>query len=79
LVDASSKQSHVLLLSTRNLTFINLFSLLICFEAHFPNYPIKTLQMDNAQEFQSRSFEDYCITTEIDLTYSVLYEMLKMD
>ena len=48
--------------------------MLICFKAHFPDYPIKTLRMDNAQEFRSKSFEDYCTTTRIELTYSVPYE-----
>lgn len=74
LIDASGKQSHVSLLSTRNLAFANLLSMIIRFKAHFPDYPIKTLRMDNAQEFRSRSFEDYCTATGIDLTYSVPYE-----
>jgi len=48
--------------------------MLIRFKVHFLDYPIKKLCMDNAQEFQSRSFEDYYIATGIDLTYSVPYE-----
>ena len=74
LVDASGRQSHVSLLSTRNLAFANLLSMLIRFKAHFPDHPIKTLRIDNAQEFQSKSFKDYCIATGIDLTYLVPYE-----
>jgi hypothetical protein len=30
--------------------------------------------MDNAQEFRSKSIEDYCTATGIDLTYFVLHE-----
>jgi len=74
LVDVSSKQLHVSLLSSRNLAFANLLSILICFKAHFPDYPIKTLQMDNAQEFRSKSFENHCTAMGIELTYSVLYK-----
>ena len=74
LVDASGRQSHVSLLSSRNLAFANLLSMLIRFKAHFPDYPIQTLRMDNAQEFRSKAFEDYCKATGIDLTYSVPYE-----
>ena len=32
------------------------------------------LRMDNAKEFRSKHFEDYCIATKIDLTYVVPYE-----
>lgn len=74
LIDASSKQSHVSLLSTQNMIFANLLSTLIFFWAHFLDYPIKTLRMDNAKEFGSKSFEDYCTTTRIELFYCVSYE-----
>ena len=30
--------------------------------------------MDNAEEFQSHAFENYCTATEITLTYSIPYE-----
>ena len=30
--------------------------------------------MDNAQDFRSHAFEDYCIVTGISLTYLVPYE-----
>jgi len=51
LIDASGRQSHVSLLLTKNLAFANLLSILIQFKAHFLDYPIKMLWMDNAQEF----------------------------
>jgi len=57
-----------------NFVFANLLSMMIHFKAHFLDYPIKTLQIDNAQESWSRSFEDYYIPTKIDLTYVVLYK-----
>jgi len=50
-IDASSRQSHVSLLSMRKLAFADLLSMLIRFKAHFYDYPIKTLCMDNVQEF----------------------------
>jgi len=74
LVDALGRQSQVSLLLARNLTFVNLLTLLIRFKVYFLDYPIKTLRIDNVQEFRLRSFEDYCTATEIELTYSVPYE-----
>jgi len=74
LVDALGRQSHVSLLSTKNLAFANLLSMFIHLKAHSPDYPIKILRIDNAREFWSRSFEDYCTATGINLTYSITYE-----
>ena len=48
--------------------------MLIKFRTHHLDFPVKTLRMDNAKEFRSLHFEDYCLANSIDLTYSVPYE-----
>jgi len=48
--------------------------MLIHFKAHFHDYPIITLRMDNAQEFRLRSFEDYYIATRIELIYLIPFK-----
>ena len=48
LIDASTRWSHVCLLSTRNVAFARLLAQIIKLRAHFSNYPIKTIILDNA-------------------------------
>ena len=48
--------------------------MLIKFRTHHPDFPVKTLRMDNAKEFRSQDFEDYCLAIGINLIYSVPYE-----
>jgi hypothetical protein len=74
LVDASGSHAEVSLLTTRNMAFPKILAMLIRFRNHFPDRPIKSLRMDNAGEFKSHAFEDYCTATGIALTYSVPYE-----
>ena len=74
LVDASGHHAEVSLLTTRNMAFPKILAMLIRFRTHFPDRPIQTLRMDNAKEFRSHTFEDYCTATGIALTYSVPYE-----
>ena len=74
LVDAAGIQFEVSLLSTRNIVFSKLLAMLIKFRTHYLNYPVKTLRMDNVGEFKSQHFEDYCMATGIEFTYSVPYE-----
>ena len=74
LVDASGKHAEVSLLSTRNLAFPRLLAMIIKIRVHNPNVRIKTLMMDNATEFKSKTFEDFCTATGIHLTYFVPYE-----
>ena len=74
LVDAAGIHFEVSLLSTRNIVFSKLLAMLIKFRTHYPDYPVKTLRMDNVGEFKSQHFEDYCMATGIELTYSVPYE-----
>jgi transposase InsO family protein len=74
LVNASGIHFELCLLSTRNVAFAKLLAMLIKFRTHSLDFPVKTLRMDNAGEFRSQHFEDYCLATGIELTYSVPYE-----
>ncbi|KAL3683038.1 hypothetical protein R1sor_001060 [Riccia sorocarpa] len=74
LVDASSRHSQVTLLSTRNLAFSRLLAQLIRLRVQFPESPVKFLRMDNAREFRSRSFDDYCLSVGIHSEEPVPYE-----
>ena len=65
LIDASSRWSHVFLLSTRNVAFAKLFAQIIRLQAHFPDYPIKKIRFNNAGEFISKAFDDYCMSVGI--------------
>ena len=74
LIDASSHHADVSLFSTRNLVFPKLLAMLLKICTHYPNSSVKALQVDNVVEFRSKTFEDYCIATNIALTYSIPYE-----
>ena len=73
LVDASTHWSHVCLLSTRNLAYARLLAQIIKLRAHFPNHPIKTIHLDNAGEFSSTAFHDYCMSLGIEVQYPVAH------
>ena len=51
--------------------------MLIKFKIHHLDFSIKILRMDNAKEFRSQHFEDYCLATSTELTYSIPYEHLE--
>ena len=67
LIDASTRWSHVCLLSSRNVTFARLLAQIIRLKAQFPNHPIKTIRLDNVGEFSSQTFLDYCMSIGIDV------------
>jgi len=71
LIDASTKWSHVCLLSTWNHAFPKLIAQIIRLLANFPENHIKSIRMDNAGEFTSKAFNDYCLTLGIDVEHSV--------
>ncbi|KAG8475739.1 hypothetical protein CXB51_032489 [Gossypium anomalum] len=73
LIDASSRWSHVSLLSTGNLAFARLLAQLIRLRAHFPYFPIKTIRLDNAGEFTSQSFNNYCMPIGISVEHPVAH------
>jgi hypothetical protein len=59
LIDASTRWSHVCLLSTRNHAFAKIMSQIIKLKANFPEHRINSIRMDNAAEFTSQAFNDY--------------------
>jgi hypothetical protein len=63
LIDASTGWSHVCLLSTCNHAFTKFMTQVISLKMNYPEYRIKSICMDNAAEFSSRAFNDYCIHT----------------
>ncbi|KAK9911207.1 hypothetical protein M0R45_035128 [Rubus argutus] len=71
LVDASTRWSHVALLSTRNAAFAKLLAQIIRLRAHYPDHPIKSIRLDNAGEFTSKAFDDYCMSIGIDVEHPV--------
>ena len=66
LIDVSTRWSHVCLISTRNVAFAILLAQMIILWAQFPDYPIKTISLDNAGEFTSQTFIDYCVGINIE-------------
>ena len=73
MIDASSRWSHVCLLSSRNMAFARFLSQIIKLRAQFPDYPIKRVRLDNAGEFTSQAFNDYCMVTGIDVEHPVAH------
>ena len=71
LVDASCRWSHVCLLSTCKVLFACLFAQIIKLQAHFPEYFIKSIRMDNTGEFTSKSFDAYCASLGIEIVHPV--------
>ena len=73
LIDASTRWTHVFLLSTRNNAFAKFIAKLIELRAQFPDYTIKFIRMDNAGEFTSKAFNDYCMELCIKVEDPVPY------
>jgi transposase InsO family protein len=68
---ASIKWSHVCLLSMRNHTFAKFISQTIRLCASFPENRIQSIRMDNAGEFTSKAFNDYCLALGINVEHSI--------
>ena len=73
LIDASTTWSHVCLLSTRNVSFGRFLAQIIKLRAHFSDYPIKTIRLDNAGEFTSQTFNNFCMSIGINVEHSVAH------
>ena len=73
LIDASTRWSHVCLLSNRNVAFARLLAQIIRLRAQFPDHPINTIPLDNAGEFSSQTFLDYCMSIGIDVQHPVAH------
>jgi hypothetical protein len=71
LIDASTRWSHVCPFSTCNVVFARLFAQIIRLRAQFPDYPIQSIWMDNAGEFTSQAFYDYCMSIGINVEHPV--------
>jgi hypothetical protein len=73
LIDASTRWSHVCLLSTRNHAFAPFIAQIIKLRAYYPDSPIKSIRMGNAAEFSLKDFNDYCTALGINVEYFVPY------
>jgi len=73
LIDAPTRWSHICLLSTRNHAFARFIAQIIKLRAHYPDNPIKSIRMDNAAEFSSKAFNDYCMAQGINVEHLVPY------
>ena len=65
LVDTSTRWSYGCLLSSYNVAFAKLLVQIIRLRVQFLCYPIKSIHLDNADEFSSRAFDDFCISLGI--------------
>jgi hypothetical protein len=61
------------LLSTRNIAFVRLLAQIIRLRAQFSDYPIQFIRMDNAGEFISQAFYDYCMSIGINVEHHVAH------
>jgi transposase InsO family protein len=50
-----------------------LLAQLIRIRAHFPDYPVKKIRLDNAAEFSSQAFNEYCMSIGIDSEHPVAH------
>ena len=73
LIDVSTRWSHVCLLSSRNVAFARLLAQIIRLRTQFPYHPIKTIRLDNASEFSSQAFLDYCMSIGMDVQHPVAH------
>ena len=61
------------LLSSHNQTFAKLLAEMIGLRAQFPDYPIKTIRLDNAGEFTFQAFDAYCVSVGIKVEHHVAH------
>lgn len=63
------KQTHLLM--SKNQVMPKLLISIIHFKAHFPQYPIKNIRVDNAAEYLSTTFQRFCESNGTNLQASV--------
>jgi transposase InsO family protein len=73
LIDASTRWSHVCLWSIRNHAFAKIIAQVIKLRAYNHEHQIQSIQMDNATEFSSKAFNDYCMDLGIQVQHSISY------
>ena len=71
--DGSGKFSHVDLLTSRNMFLPKLLGVIIRLRNQFPDNVIKSIRLDNAGEFTSKTFTQFCDASGIDFEPSVPY------
>ena len=73
LIDVFTRWSHVYFLSTHNIAFARLLAQVIKLQEQFPNYRIKTIHLNNADEFTSQTFIDYCMLVRINIEHPIAH------
>ena len=73
LIEASTQWSHVCFLFSRNVAFARLLAQIIRLKTQFLDHPIKTISLDNAGEFSSQTFLDYCMSIGINVQHPVAH------
>ena len=73
MIDASSRWSHICLLSTRNVAFVRFLSQIIKLRAQFLDYTVKKVRLDNVSEFTSQAFNDYCTSIGIAVEHHIVH------
>jgi hypothetical protein len=68
----------VCLLSTRNRAFAKIIAQVIKLKAEHPEQQIQSIRMDNAAEFSSHAFNDYCMALGIQFSTRSHMSILKM-
>ncbi|GJY14066.1 retrovirus-related pol polyprotein from transposon TNT 1-94, partial [Tanacetum coccineum] len=58
---------------SRNVAFARLLAQIIQLRAHFPDYQIKKIRLDNVGEFTSQSFNDFCMSIGITIEHPVAH------
>ena len=53
--------------------FVKFIAKLIELRSQFSYYPIKSIRMDNTDEFISKAFDDYCMTLGIKVEHLIPY------
>ena len=73
LVNVSTRWSHIYFISTHNVAFAKLIAQIIRLQAQFLDYLIKTIRLDNAGEFISQIFIDYCMSVGINIEHPIAH------
>jgi hypothetical protein len=73
LIDVSTRWSHVCLLSTWNHAFAKFMMQVMTLKINFPEHRIQSIRLDNAAEFLSQAFKEYCMTQGIQVQHFVPY------
>ena len=73
LIDVFTRWSRVCIISSRNVAFDRFLAQMIKLRAQFSDYPIETIRLDNACEFTSQTFNDYCMSVGVNVEHHVAH------